>query len=89
VVSTLAAAMAIAIVVVGNLVIPLLLLVLLKLIPWTRSKHALNYGICGVIAVVSVVVFSTNHRLAAASALLLAALFIAGYMRATRESAEA
>lgn len=64
----------------SSLLIPVVLMIVLKLIPATKHKHGLVYGLCGAIAVATPLI--TPERPFWAASGILAALFLIGYFRA-------
>lgn len=74
----------------ASCVLPIILLVILKLIPATKNKHAINYGIAGAIAAATPwVAFENQIGLALIASLILAGIFYWQYKSASAKSAKA
>lgn len=65
-----------------SLLVPAILMIVLKLIPATKHKHGLVYGLCGAIAVATPLISASGPVWPASG--ILAALFIFGYLRARK-----
>ncbi len=72
----------------ASLVLPVILLVVLKLIPATKGKHAVNYGIAGSIAVITPwIALGDQMGLALVASLILAGIFYWQYKRLSAKAA--
>lgn len=72
----------------ASLVLPIIVLVVLTLIPATKGKHAVNYGIAGAIAVITPwIALGDQMGLALVASLILAGIFYWQYKRSNAKSA--
>jgi len=69
--------------IVFSALVPALILIVLKLIPATRTKHGMAYGIAGTVAVLTTWL-TPDHLASAMASLILAGIFLLGYLRARR-----